>query len=105
LEAANPNQQLKPEMFVAVDLRIPSAPLLTVPVDAVLDSGTRKRVFLDRGEGRFEPREVETGERRDGRIVILRGLNAGEKIAISGVFLLDSETQLKSAIGGGGAKP
>ena len=100
LEAANPNQQLKPEMFVAVDLRIPSAPMLTVPAEAVLDSGTKKTVFIDKGEGRFEPRAVEIGERRDGRIVITRGLNAGEKIAVSGVFLLDSESQLKSAIGG-----
>jgi membrane fusion protein, copper/silver efflux system len=100
LEAANPGQQLKPEMFVAVDLRIPSAPMLTVPAEAVLDSGTRKTVFLDKGDGRFEPREVEAGERRDGRVVITKGLSAGEKIAVSGVFLLDSETQLKSAIGG-----
>ena len=101
LEAANPGQQLKPEMFVAVDLRIPSAPMLTVPADAVLDSGIRKTIFIDKGDGRFEPRIVETGEQHDGRIAILRGLTAGEKIAISGVFLLDSESQLKSAIGGG----
>ena len=101
LEAANPSQQLKPEMFVAVDFQIPSVPALTVPVDAVLDSGVKKTVFLDKGDGRFEPRTVETGDRRDGRVAIVRGLSAGERIATSGVFLLDSETQLKSASGGG----
>jgi RND family efflux transporter MFP subunit len=104
LEASNPGQQLKPEMFVDVDLRIPSVARLTVPADAVLDSGAKKTVFIDKGDGRFEPRIVETGDRSDGRVVILRGLSAGEKIATSGVFLLDSESQLKSAIGGGAAK-
>jgi membrane fusion protein, copper/silver efflux system len=100
LEAANPKQQLKQEMFVAVDFRIPSAPVLTVPAEAILDSGLKKIVFLDKGDGKFEPRTVETGDRRDGRIEIVSGLTAGEKIATSGVFLIDSESQLKTAAGG-----
>ncbi len=101
MEAANPKQQFKPEMFVAVDFPVAAAPVLTVPADAILDSGMKKTVFVDKGDGRFEPRTVETGDRRDGRIAILRGLAQGEKIATSGVFLIDSESQLKSAIGAG----
>lgn len=104
LEAANPSQQLKPEMFVAVDFVIPSAPVLTVPAEAVLDSGLKKTVFIAHGDGRFEPRTVETGDRRDGRIAVVKGLAAGEKIAISGVFLIDSESQLKTATGSGASK-
>lgn len=97
LEAANPGLQLKPEMFAAVDFQVPSTSALTVPAEAVLDSGVRKVVYVVDDGGRFAAREVQTGERRDGQVVILSGLSANEKIATSGVFLLDSESQLKRA--------
>jgi Cu(I)/Ag(I) efflux system membrane fusion protein len=76
---------------------------LTVPVEAVLDSGDRKTVFVDRGNGFLEPRRVETGARAGGRVAILSGLKAGERVVTSGNFLIDSESQLKAAADGMGA--
>jgi RND family efflux transporter MFP subunit len=98
LEAANAGFQLKPDMFVDVQFQVASQRKLTVPGEAVLDSGARKTVFVDKGNGYLEPREVETGERSGDRIEILKGLQAGERIATSGNFLIDSESQLR---GGG----
>ena len=97
LEAENPELALKPDQFVDVDFSVALPSRLTVPADAVLDSGLAKRVFVDRGEGRLEPREVETGERIGDRIEILHGLTAGERVVASGTFLIDSESQLKAA--------
>ncbi|MBS1829029.1 MAG: efflux RND transporter periplasmic adaptor subunit [Acidobacteria bacterium] len=101
LEADNPQVHLKPEMFVDVDFSIGGGPRLMVPVDAVLDTGTKQTVFLDKGNGFFEPRRVTIGQRYEGRVEILSGLKAGERIVVSGNFLLDSESQLQSAAGGG----
>lgn len=100
LEVDNPGLGLKPEMYVAVDFRVASAAALTVPAEAVLDAGERKTVFVDRGNGFLEPREVETGDSTGDRVVILRGLKAGERIVTSGNFLIDSESQLKAAASG-----
>ncbi|MGE5645113.1 MAG: efflux RND transporter periplasmic adaptor subunit [Acidobacteriota bacterium] len=105
LELPNPRLALKPEMFVNVELSSPQPRRLTVPAEAVLDSGLRKTVFLDRGNGYFEPREVQTGERIGDRIVILGGLVAGDRIVTSGNFLLNSESQLKAAAAGSAAVP
>lgn len=100
LELANPGLLLKPEMFVDVEFRIAEPPRLTVPVDAVLDSGLTKTVFVDRGNGYLEPRHVETGELLGDRVVILKGLQPGERIVTSGTFLIDSESRLKAAAAG-----
>ncbi len=100
LELANPGLLLKPEMFVDVEFRIAEPPRLTVPVDAVLDSGLTKTVFVDRGHGYLEPRQVETGELVGDRVVILKGLQPGERIVTSGTFLIDSESRLKAAAAG-----
>jgi Cu(I)/Ag(I) efflux system membrane fusion protein len=97
LELANPGMRLKPEMFVEVDLNSGGERRLTVPAEAVLDAGTTKTVFLDLDNGFFEPRQVETGARTGDSIEILKGLAAGERIVTSGVFLLNSESQLRSA--------
>ncbi len=101
LDAANPGMLLKPDMFVDVEFRVAQPRVLTVPVDAVLDSGMKKTVFVDKGEGALEPRQVETGERLGERVQILKGLTAGERIVTSGTFLIDSESQLRSATSGG----
>ncbi|MGB9605917.1 MAG: efflux RND transporter periplasmic adaptor subunit, partial [Bryobacteraceae bacterium] len=101
LEADNPGLLLKPEMYADVDLLVPLPHELTVAAEAVLDTGERKTVFVDRGDGYLEPRQVETGERVEGRVVILRGLRPGERIAVSGNFLLDAESQLRGATGAG----
>ena len=100
LELANPGLVLKPEMFVDVEFRVGGAPRVMVPIDAVLDSGERKTVFVDRGNGRLEPRHVQTGEQMGDRVEILSGLEPGERIVISGTFLIDSESQLKAAASG-----
>lgn len=100
LETDNPENELRPDMFVDVELLIPLPPAITVSADAVLDSGIRKTVFVDLGEGRFEPREVETGWRLGDRVQILEGLTPGERIVTSGIFLIDSESRMKLAAAG-----
>lgn len=100
LEADNPGLLLKPDMYVDVEFRVDMPQRVTVPAEAVLDSGLKKTVFVDRGNGYLEPRQVEVGERIGDRIEIRRGLQAGERIVTSGNFLIDSESQLKSAAAG-----
>jgi Cu(I)/Ag(I) efflux system membrane fusion protein len=97
LEADNPASELRPEMFVDVYLPIALPPAIAVPVDAVLDAGLKKRVFVERADGAFEPREVETGWRFGNRVEIVRGLAAGDRIVVSGTFLLDSESRMRHA--------
>jgi Cu(I)/Ag(I) efflux system membrane fusion protein len=100
LEAANPRYALRPDMFVDVELPIELSPTLAVPTDAVLDTGLKKTVFIDRGEGFFEPREVETGWRLGNRVEITKGLEPGERIVVSGTFLIDSESRMELAAAG-----
>jgi multidrug efflux pump subunit AcrA (membrane-fusion protein)/YHS domain-containing protein len=100
LELDNADYGLKPGMFVDVDFEANLPESITVPTEAVLDSGLRKTVFVDRGNGYFEPRQVETGWRVGERVQILKGLMAGERVVISGSFLLDSESRMKSAAQG-----
>lgn len=92
---ANPSVQLKPQMFTNVEIKIDMGKRLVIPDDAVIDTGTRQIIYVDRGEGYFEPREVHLGLKSDGMTEVLHGLNAGEKVASSGTFLIDSEAQLK----------
>jgi Cu(I)/Ag(I) efflux system membrane fusion protein len=100
IEADNPSYALRPDMFVDVEFPIQLPPAITVPVDAVLDSGLKKTVFVDRGNGFFEPRQVETGWRFGDRVEIVKGLMSGERIVISSTFLLDSESRMKMAASG-----
>jgi membrane fusion protein, copper/silver efflux system len=100
LEVNNPRYELRPDMFVDVDFPIQTEPALTVPSEAVLDSGLKKIVFVDRGKGFFEPRQVETGLRMGGQVEITKGLMEGERIVVSGNFLVDSESQLKLSAAG-----
>lgn len=100
LELNNPGYRLKPETFVDVTFRVGGSNMLTVPSEAILDTGTTQIVFIDRGNGLLEPRHVEAGRRFGDRVEILRGLSQGERIVVSGTFLLNSESQLKSAMAG-----
>jgi len=97
LEAANPNQVLKPGMFVDVAFLVNLPPAMVVPTDAIVDSGLRKTVFVDRGNGQFDPRLVETGWRIGDDVEVTKGLVPGERIAFSGTFLIDSESRMKTA--------
>ncbi len=100
LEADNPDYTLRPNMFVDVELPISLPPAITIPADGVLDSGLKKTVFVDQGNGLFEPREVETGWRIGNRVEIIKGLKPGEQIVVSGNFLIDSESRLELAASG-----
>lgn len=100
LEFPNPNYELKPQMFVDVGLQINYGNQVVVPQEAVLDSGNQQIVFVARGDGYFEPRKIQVGPSMDGKVVVLAGLKPGESIVTSGNFLIDSESQLKDAMGG-----
>ena len=100
IETGNPDMILKPDMFVDVDFSVTMSARMTVPAEAVLDTGLKKTVFVDRGNGYLEPRQVETGERIGDRIEITKGLMPGDRIVISSHFLIDSESKLKSSAGG-----
>lgn len=100
IELANPGRLLKPAMYAEVELAVPQAPAkrLSVPDSAVLDSGNRQLVLVRRGEGRFEPREVKIGARGDGYVEIADGIREGENVVVAANFLIDSESNLRSAI-------
>lgn len=100
LTAANPGYIMRPDMFVNVELTVNGSPAIIVPVDAVLDSGLKKTIFIDRGNGVFEPRRVETGRFLGERVEIVNGLMPGEKIVVSGNFLIDSEARMQQAASG-----
>jgi RND family efflux transporter MFP subunit len=100
IEFDNPDFALKPDMYGEVEFQTGGGRRLVVAQTAVLNSGERQVVFVDRGKGYFEPREVTTGARSDGKVEIVSGLEPGERIVISGNFLIDSESQLKTALGG-----
>ncbi len=101
IEFANREGVLKPALFANVEIATGSAALrLTVPDSAVLDTGTRQLVIVDRGGGMFEPREVTAGLRGDGYAEILTGIAEHETVVVDGNFLIDSESNLKSAVQG-----
>ncbi len=98
IELPNRDFKLKPEMFGNIVIDIDVGRRLTVPEDAVIDSGERKIVFIDKGEGIFEPREVKLGIKAGDFYEIIDGISEGERIVTSANFLIDSESKLKSAI-------
>ena len=107
VELANPGGLLKPGMFAQMELQVGSpAQAVTVPVSAVIDSGTRQIVLVQKAEGRFEPREVKLGARSDSFVEVLAGVKDGDLVVVAANFLIDAESNLKAAIGGfGGAAP
>ena len=96
LEADNPTFTLRPDMLVDVELPVSLPPALTVPLDALIDSGARARVYVEHGKDIFEPREVETGWRYGERVEIRRGLQPGDRVVVAATFLVDSESRLKT---------
>jgi membrane fusion protein, copper/silver efflux system len=95
LEADNPDYLLRPDMRVdvAVDVSLPET--ITIPTSAVIDTGLRKTVFVAAGDDGFEPREVQTGWQFGDRVAIASGLRAGDRVVVSGTFLLDSDTRMR----------
>jgi Cu(I)/Ag(I) efflux system membrane fusion protein len=102
IEVKNPDHRIKHEMFadVEIDAGTGEPPRLSVPISAVIDSGTRQVVLIDRGEGRFEPRAVKIGMRGDGFVEVLDGLKEGEHVVVAANFLIDAESNLKAALAG-----
>jgi len=98
VEFANVQGELKPEMFGDVVLRGQGRKGLLIPLDAVLDAGTTKVVFVALGDGKFEPREVTTGVTVGEKVEIRVGLKAGEDVVVRANFLVDSESRLKAAM-------
>jgi Cu(I)/Ag(I) efflux system membrane fusion protein len=101
IELENADLVLLPDMYVDAEIDTGSQqPVLAVPDSAVLDTGSRQAVFVDRGQGRFEPRDVKLGSRGGGYVEIRDGVTEGEPIVISANFLIDAESNLKAALKG-----
>jgi multidrug efflux pump subunit AcrA (membrane-fusion protein) len=100
LEFSNSDGTLKPDMFADVVLERSLGRVVAVPDSAVLSTGTRSIVFVAKGEGSFEPREVEAGATTGGYREIRRGVDPGEKVVTKANFLVDSESRLKAALAG-----
>lgn len=99
-EVSDPQHKLKPEMFVDVRINLDLGDLLAVPKEAIMDSGMRKIVFVVLPDGYFQSREVKTGVSTDEYVQVMEGLSEGEKVVVSGNFLIDSESKLKTALEG-----
>ena len=95
LEMDNPGFLLRPDMFVDVEFLVKLPEAIAVPVDAVIDSGLRKTVYVETRDGGFTPRPVETGWRMGDAVQITKGLKRGERIVVAGNFLLDSESRMQ----------
>lgn len=101
IELSNPDLALLPDMYVDAEIDIGgSESVLTVADSSVLDTGSRQVVLVDKGEGRFEPRDVKIGRRGDGLIEIRSGLQDGDPVVVSANFLIDAESNLKAALKG-----
>lgn len=101
IELANASGLLKPAMYGSVEVAAGApVPRLSIPDSAILDTGTRQLVLVDRGGGEFEPRTVELGMHADGYTEILSGVKDGDAVVVNGNFLIDAESNLRAAIGG-----
>ena len=100
IELRNPSLKLRPGMYGDVTIDLGTRSAVTVPADALVDTGELQYVFVSRGSGRFEPRRVRAGWRGGGRVALLSGVADGERVVTTANFLLDSESRLRAAIGG-----
>jgi Cu(I)/Ag(I) efflux system membrane fusion protein len=108
VDLSNPDFVLLHDMYVDAEIDTGSgAPVLSVPESAVMDTGSKQAVLVDKGQGRFEPRDVKLGQRGDGYVEVRKGLAEGEPVVVSANFLIDAESNLKAALKGfsEGAKP
>lgn len=100
VEMPNPDYSFKPDMFVNAIIRVPLVKGIVVPVTAMIDTGKRQLVWVETSPGMFEPRDVQAGERVEDKVQIIAGIMAGDKVAVTGSYLIDSESQLR----GGGSQ-
>jgi membrane fusion protein, copper/silver efflux system len=101
IELQNPDGLLRPDMYADVEIATGTeAPVLAVSDSAVIDSGARQVVLIDKGEGRFEPRPVKIGRHGDGFVEIKEGAVEGDKVVVAANFLIDAESNLKAALQG-----
>ncbi len=101
IELSNLDGALLPDMYVDAEINTGQPePVVAIPDSAVLDTGTRQAVFVDKGEGRFEPRDVMLGHRGDGYVEVRKGITEGEQVVVSANFLIDAESNLKAALKG-----
>lgn len=101
IELTNADLALLPDMYIDASIETGGAdPVVSVPESAVIDTGTRQSVFIDKGQGRFEPRSVGLGRRGGGYVEIREGVADGEPVVISANFLIDAESNLKAALKG-----
>ena len=100
VQLPNADLRLRPGMYGRVDIQVErrNRPVLSVPDSAVLDSGKRQLVLIERGEGLFEPRDVLVGQRGDGYVEVREGLAEGDRVVVSANFLIDAESNLKAAV-------
>lgn len=96
LSMKNPGLMLKPEMFANVEIDVSSGSRLVIPREAVLDSGTRQIVYVEKDPGTYEMRQVTLGVRGEDYVEVLKGIRKGERVVTSGNFLIDSESQLRT---------
>ena len=98
MEFDNPDLLLKPDMFADITIDADAIKdAIAVPSEAIIRSGTRQQVFIQRAPGKFEPREVSIGVNSDGWTQIRDGIEAGEEVVVSAQFLIDSESKLREA--------
>ncbi len=100
IELPNRGGRIKPAMYAQVELPVAGSAVLAVPNSAIIDSGARRVVLIDLGDGRFEPREVKAGSRGDEYVAILDGVKEGERVVVAANFLIDAESNLKAALAG-----
>lgn len=99
IELPNPDGELLSNMYADVDIEAGApAPVVAVPNSAVIDTGDRQVVFIDKGDGKFEPKDVKLGVRGDDNTEIRQGVAAGDKVVVSANFLLDAESNLNAAL-------
>ena len=94
----NPEGILKPGMYARLNLQVDLGERLVVPEQAVIYAGEQRVVFLDKGEGRLQPRKIKTGVRNEGFIEVLEGLEFGDVVVTSGNFLIAAESKFKSGL-------
>ncbi len=99
IELANPDGLLLANMYADVEINAgEDKPVVAVPNSAIIDTGARRIVFLDRGEGRFEPRDVKLGMRGEDETEVTEGLKPGDRVVVAANFLLDAESNLNAAL-------